>query len=62
MDPATRGATPRGSALGVLPSLIGWAALLTPMLGVPEVGLGHPDRGLHRAPSSTEAQMRGGAR
>jgi hypothetical protein len=25
--------------LGVLPSLIGWAALLTPLLGVPEVGL-----------------------
>ena len=25
--------------LGVLPSLIGWAALLTPLLGVPEIGL-----------------------
>lgn len=25
--------------LGVLPSLIGWAALMTPLLGVPEVGL-----------------------
>ena len=26
-------------SLGVLPSLIGWAALLTPLLGIPEVGL-----------------------
>jgi hypothetical protein len=26
--------------LGVLPSLIGWAALLTPAFGIPEVGLG----------------------
>lgn len=26
--------------LGVLPSLIGWAALLTPLFGVPEIGLG----------------------
>jgi hypothetical protein len=26
--------------LGVLPSVIGWAALLTPALAVPEVGLG----------------------
>ena len=26
-------------AMGVLPSLIGWAALLTALLGVPEVGL-----------------------
>ncbi len=25
--------------LGVLPSLIGWAAMMTPVLGVPEVGL-----------------------
>ncbi len=25
--------------LGIVPSLIGWAALMTPLLGVPEVGL-----------------------
>jgi hypothetical protein len=25
--------------LGVIPSLIGWAALLTPALGIPEIGL-----------------------
>ena len=34
---ARRDATRLG--LGVLPSLIGWAALLTPEFGVPEIGL-----------------------
>ncbi len=39
MSPTTRrDATVLG--LGVLPSLIGWAALLTPVFGVPEIGLG----------------------
>ncbi len=34
---ARRDATRLG--LGVLPSLIGWAALLTPAFGIPEIGL-----------------------
>lgn len=34
---ARRDATRLG--LGIVPSLIGWAALLTPVFGVPEVGL-----------------------
>jgi hypothetical protein len=39
MTPDTRRDATR-LGLGVLPSLIGWAALLTPAFGVPEVGLG----------------------
>jgi hypothetical protein len=38
MDAGTRRDATR-LGLGVLPSLIGFAALLTPLLGVPEVGL-----------------------
>lgn len=38
MDPTTRRDAGR-LALGVLPSIIGWAALMTPLLAVPEVGL-----------------------
>lgn len=38
MPPDTRRDATR-LGLGVLPSLIGWAALLTPAYGVPEVGL-----------------------
>jgi hypothetical protein len=38
MDPAERRDAGR-LALGVLPSLIGWAAMLTPLLAVPEIGL-----------------------
>lgn len=38
MTPDTRRDATR-LGLGVLPSLIGWAALLTPAYGVPEVGL-----------------------
>jgi len=39
MTPSTRRDAAR-LGLGVLPSLVGWAALLTPMLGIPEIGLG----------------------
>lgn len=38
MTPDTRRDAVR-LGLGVLPSLIGWAALLTPVVGVPDVGL-----------------------
>jgi Protein of unknown function (DUF3429) len=44
-------------ALGVLPSLIGWAALLTPLLGVPEIGLAVLIVG-YVATVASEAQMR----
>jgi hypothetical protein len=43
--------------LGVLPSLIGWAALLTPLLGIPEIGLAILIVG-YIATIATEAQMR----
>ncbi len=43
--------------LGVLPSLIGWAALLTPAFGVPEIGLAILIVG-YIATVVTEAQMR----
>ena len=38
MDAAERRDAAR-LGLGVLPSLIGWAALMTPLLGIPEIGL-----------------------
>jgi hypothetical protein len=43
--------------LGVLPSLIGWAALLTPAFGVPEIGLGVLILGFV-ATVATEARLR----
>lgn len=43
--------------LGVLPSLIGWAALLTPLLGIPEIGLAILIAG-YIATIATEAQLR----
>lgn len=43
--------------LGVVPSLIGWGALLTPLLGVPEIGLAILIVGF-LATIGTEAQLR----
>jgi hypothetical protein len=42
--------------LGVLPSLIGFGALLTPLLGVPEIGLGILIAG-YLATVATEARL-----